>query len=211
MIAICDHNSARNTAATRRAGTSRGLIVIPGIEVTSSEEVHILGLFPTDEDAAALQDEIYSRLPGANDEEVFGYQVVVDEHDLVEDLDTRLLIGATTMSAERVVELIHGFHGLAVAAHVDRGGFGIFSQLGFIPEGMRLEALEISRRTDFETARARFRQCHGHRMITGSDAHSLEDIGVVATRARMAEPSFEELKKALAGEDGRCILESEAE
>ncbi|MEJ2715772.1 MAG: PHP-associated domain-containing protein [Deltaproteobacteria bacterium] len=209
MIAICDHNSARNTAATRRAGKSRGLTVIPGIEVTSSEEVHILGLFPSDEDAAALQDEIYSRLPGANDEEIFGYQVVVDEHDQVEDLDTRLLIGATTLSAERVVESIHDFHGLAVAAHVDREGFGLFSQLGFIPPGMKLEALEISRRTDYETARNRFRQCHGYTMITGSDAHFLEEIGVVSTRARMAEPSFEELKKALAREGGRGILELE--
>ena len=68
MIAVCDHNSARNTAATRRAAEGSGLTVIPGIEITSSEEVHILGLFPTESDAEAVQEEVYARLFGQNDE-----------------------------------------------------------------------------------------------------------------------------------------------
>jgi len=89
MIAICDHNSARNVAAVVRAASGTGLSVIPGIEVTTSEEAHILGLFPSVEAATAMQDEVYSRLFGQNDEKVFGYQVVVDEHDMVEDLDER--------------------------------------------------------------------------------------------------------------------------
>jgi len=155
MIAVCDHNSARNTAATRRAAAGTGLVVIPGIEITASEEVHILGLFENDARVAAVQEEVYGRLFGENDEEVFGYQVVVDEEDQVEDLDQRLLISATTLSTERVVRLIHDFEGLAIASHVDRSGFGIFSQLGFIPEDLSLDALEVSKRTDFDTVRKR--------------------------------------------------------
>ncbi len=209
MIAVCDHNSARNTAATRRASRGGDLVVIPGIEVTSSEEIHIVGLFPSDEAAEAMQEEIYSRLPGENKEEVFGYQVVVDEYDEVEDLDDRLLIGATTIGAQKVVELIHGLGGLAVPAHVDREGFGIFRQLGFIPPEMKVDALEISWRTDFAAARARFRQCRNYTLITSSDAHYLADIGKAQTLAMMVRPSFEELRKALAGEDGRRILEPE--
>ncbi|MCA1960964.1 MAG: hypothetical protein LDL33_09215 [Desulfomonile sp.] len=210
MIGICDHNSGRNTAATRRAAAGTHLTVIPGIEVTSAEEVHILGLFPSDGAAAAMQEEVYARLPGQNREEVFGYQVVVDEFDQVDDLDQRLLIGATTLSTERVVELIHKLGGLAIASHVDRVGFGLFSQLGFIPPGMLLDALEVSRRTDFQTARKKFPQARDYTLITSSDAHTLDEVGVAATKAQMTEPSFDELKKALAREDGRCVLEEES-
>ncbi len=207
MIAICDHNSARNTAAARRAARGSELTVIPGIEITSSEEAHIVGLFPTDAEAEAAQEEIYARLVGENDEEVFGYQVVVNEHDEVEDLDQRLLIGATTLSSERVADLIRGCKGLVIAAHVDRSGFGIFSQLGFIPEGLELDALEVSRRSDFDTVRRTYRQSREYPLLASSDAHYIQDIGSVYTVARMAEPTFRELEKALKGLDGRAVLE----
>jgi PHP family Zn ribbon phosphoesterase len=146
-------------------------------------------------------------LRGENDEEVFGYQVVVDEDDQVEDLDQRLLIGASTLGVDRVVELIHGLGGLAVASHVDREGFGIFGQLGFIPDNLELEALEVSKLADYESVRARHRQSRDYVLITSSDAHYLEDIGAVSTRALMAEPTFQELKLALAHSEGRRILE----
>jgi PHP family Zn ribbon phosphoesterase len=207
MIAVCDHNSARNTAATSRAAEESGLKVIPGLEITTSEEVHILGLFPSDSDAEAVQEEVYAHLFGQNDENVFGCQVVVDEHDQVEDLDERLLIGATTLNAEKVVRLIHDRHGLAVASHIDRAGFGIFSQLGFIPEGLELDALEISKKTDLDSIRARYPQCRDYPVITSSDAHYLEEVGAAVTLAMMAEPSFEELGKALGNSDGRRIME----
>lgn len=206
LIAICDHNSARNTAATVRAGRSIGVTVIAGMEITSAEEVHFVGLFPDPEKAEAAQDEVYARLIGTNDEDAFGVQVVVNEDDEVEDLDERLLIGATTLRAERVVELIHRLEGLAIASHVDRSGFGIFSQLGFIPDSLRLDALEVSRRTTYEAVCARYRQCLTYPLVTSSDAHVLEDIGASVTLFRMAEPTFEELAKALAGLDGRGIV-----
>ena len=205
MIAICDHNSARNTAATRRAAKGTKLVVVPGMEITSSEEVHIVGLFPSDELAAAAQEEVYARLFGQNDEEAFGYQVVANEFDEVDDLDQRLLIGATTLSAEKVADLIHNSQGLAVAAHVDRGGFGIFSQLGFIPGTLRLDALEVSKRSSFDSVRAKYPQTREYVLIKSSDAHYPDDIGAAYTVARLAEPTFEELAKALARRDGREI------
>ncbi len=207
MIAVCDHNSARNAAATYRAAQGSRLRVLPGLEITSSEEVHILGLFGSQDQAHSVQDEVYARLSGENKEDVFGYQVVVDEFDDVEDLDERLLIGATTLSAEEVADLIHRFGGLAVASHVDRPGFGIFSQLGFIPKSVKLDALEVSRHSDFAKVRERFQQARDHTLITSSDAHYLKDIAAVVTLAKMAEPTFEELRKALAGEDSRTVVE----
>lgn len=211
LIAICDHNSARNTAATVRAAKGSRLTVIPGIEITSSEEVHFVGLFQKVEDAEAVQEEVYARLFGQNNEDVFGYQVVVDEDDQVEDLDQRLLIGATTLAAERVAELIHRFRGLAIASHVDRSGFGIFGQLGFIPEQLRLDALEVSRRMDFQTARNKYPQCRDYPLITSSDAHSLEDVGAAVTQFSMEAPTFQDLRKAISGQDMCAILETQKE
>lgn len=205
MIAICDHNSARNVAATQRAALDKDLEVLAGMEVTSSEEIHILGLFGTVEQVYELQDEVYGRLPGRNDEEAFGYQVVVDYEDMVEDLDQRLLIGATTLKAKKVVELIRALGGISVACHVDRPSFSVFSQLGFLPPDLRFDAVEVSKRTSVKEALKKYSQIIEYPILRSSDAHKLEDIGTVFTEALMEIVGFEELKLALAGSSGRAI------
>ncbi|MBI5188431.1 MAG: PHP domain-containing protein, partial [Nitrospirae bacterium] len=134
IIAICDHNSAENVEVAKRVAKEKGINAISGIEITSSEEVHILGLFGDIEDALKMQDIVYENLQlGENDEEVFGMQVIVNEKDEVLDFNKRLLIGATRLSVNKIVETIHSLGGLAIAAHIDREGFGIIGQLGFIP------------------------------------------------------------------------------
>ncbi len=205
IVAICDHNSARNAEACRRAAIDKPLLVLPGLEITTSEEVHILGIFENHNDSDAVQDEVYARLHGVNDEKAFGVQVVVNEFDEVEDLDDRLLIGATTLSIERVTRLIHSFNGLAIASHVDRSGFGIFSQLGFIPPHLELDALEVSSRSSFEDLRTKFSQARDFSLITSSDAHYLADIGMGYTEADLETPSFQEIAMALRGMNGRRI------
>ena len=134
-IAVCDHNSAENAAAVQRAGNAAGLAVIPGMEITSSEEVHILGLLPDIAAAMELQSKVYRSLPGRNDENAFGMQVIANEFAEVLGFKEHLLSGATTLNLDRVVAAIHDVDGLAVASHVDREGFGIIGQLGFIPPG----------------------------------------------------------------------------
>lgn len=205
ILAICDHNSARNVEACRRAAIGKPLLVLPGLEITTSEEVHILGIFENHKDSDAVQDEVYARLFGVNDENVFGVQAVVNEFDEVDDLDDRLLIGATTLSSERVTRLIHSLNGLAIASHVDRSGFGIFSQLGFIPPHLGLDALEVSSRSSFEELRKRFSQAENYSLITSSDAHYLADIGLGYTEAILETPSFREIEMALRGLGGRRI------
>ena len=129
VIAICDHNSAENVVAVRRAGEKEQLPVIGGIEITSREEVHLLALFDSDDGLFLTQEIIYDSLPGENEEEVFGEQVIVDERGNVVDVSTRLLIGATTLVIEKVVETVHRFGGLAIASHIDRPSYSIISQL----------------------------------------------------------------------------------
>jgi len=141
LIAICDHNSSENSEALIKASEGKGVVVLPGIEVTTKEEVHIVALFDSVDDALKMQTLIYDNLEGENDQDVFGMQVVANAEDEVLGFNKKLLIGATNLSVEMVVDSIHSFNGLAIAAHIDREGFGIIGQLGFIPPDLQLDAL----------------------------------------------------------------------
>lgn len=206
MIAICDHNTCENIEAVTRAAWGRSLKVLPGMEVTSEEEVHIVALFENLADVLALQSVIYAHLHGENDEKVFGLQVVVNEFSEVLGFNKKLLIGATDLSIEEVVNAIHRFNGLAIAAHVDREGFGIIGQVGFIPQDVQLDALEISSQMTIEEAKKEFYAYSHYPFISSSDAHFLEHIGQSTTRFLLQNLSLAELKKALRGDDGRTIL-----
>ncbi len=205
-VAICDHNSAENVAAVERAGKREGVAIIPGMEITSSEEVHIVGLLPDLEAALALQSRVYRFLPGRNVEAVFGMQVIANEHAEVLGFNEHLLSGATALGVDEVVGAIHDVDGIAVAAHVDREGFGIIGQLGMIPQGLPLDALEISRRTPLPEARAAYAPRGEYPLLCGSDAHEPRFVGQVATFLLLEEPSFTELRRAIAGRDGRAVL-----
>jgi len=203
VIGICDHNSSENVAAVVKAARATNLKVVPGMEVTSKEEVHILALFDSIDRALQLQEIVYEHLPGENDAEAFGPQVVVNEDQEVLGFNKRLLAGATELSVEQVVDSIHGLDGLAVASHVDRATFGIIGQLGFIPEQLPLEALEVSRNTSLQEARRRY----GHfAFVRSSDAHVVEDIGTTSTSFWLDAATTREIKKALRGEDGRRVV-----
>jgi PHP family Zn ribbon phosphoesterase len=207
IIAICDHNSVENAEVTKRLAKEKGINAIPGIEVTSSEEVHIIGLFNDIKDALKMQDIVYENLqPGENDEDAFGMQVIVNEYDEVLGFNRRLLIGSTRLSVNKIVETIHSFSGLAIAAHIDREGFGIIGQLGFIPPDLKLDALEISPNISVEKARIRLKEYSHIPWITSSDAHKLNDIGRVSTGLFMNHSTFDELCLTLKGVEGRRVL-----
>jgi hypothetical protein len=198
MIAICDHNSAENVAAVAAAAKRESIAVIPGIEITSREEVHLLGLFETEKELLGMQSVVDEHLSGENDPEAFGPQTIVDQWDRRVGVNRKLLIGATDLSLEEVVEAIHGFGGLAIASHVDRPSFGLVGHLGFVPEGLRLDALEIS-------PHAPIKKWDDFPVITSSDAHRLKDIGQSFTSFFAEEGSVEEIGKALRREDGRKV------
>jgi len=153
IIGICDHNSAENVPALIEAGKKLAIQVIPGIEVTTKEEVHLLALFSQIEAALALQAKVYESLPGENNPDLYGLQVVVNESGEVLDFNPHLLIGATTLGLEETINLIHELGGLAIASHIDREGFSLIGQLGFIPSGLPLDALEVSPRLSLQAAR----------------------------------------------------------
>jgi hypothetical protein len=118
----------------------------------------------------------------------------------------KLLIGAADLSIDEVVRSIHRHAGLAIASHIDREGFGIIGQLGFIPENVPLDALEVSPRMGLAKAEREFTDYSGYAFISSSDAHFLEQIGGGTTSFFLQGPRLSEIKKALRGEDGRMII-----
>lgn len=197
IIAVCDHNSGENVPAVRRLARAAGMVVIPGMEVTSREEVHVLALFEHTRQLGAMQRLVYAHLPDRGAARAPGQQLVVNERDEVVRFNRKLLHGAVSLSLEDTVDRIHSLDGIAIASHIDREGFGIIGQLGFIPPGLPLDALEIAF-GDTSAAGATSLP-----FVTSSDAHQPDVVGSKFTTFYMAAPSLREIREALGGRGGR--------
>lgn len=204
LIAVTDHNSAENVAAMLAAAEETGVTVLPGMEVQTREEVHLLCLFDTLEQVTRWQGEVYAHLPPLkNKEDVFGVQVVLSaEGDL--SYNERLLLTSTSFSVEEVVQRVRDLNGLCIPAHVDRPAYSIIANLGFIPPDLGLVAVEISHLVSLKEARTRFRELERYSLVASSDAHRLQDMAS-RTTLKMTEATVTELSLALAGEEGRAV------
>lgn len=202
MIGVCDHNSAGNVRAVAAAGAGL-LSVIPGMEITTSEEAHVLGLFPTAAAAEAAAREVAAGLsPGHLGAE----QELVDEEGTLLGIEPLMLSMASTFPLEAAVDLVHRHGGLALAAHVDRRSFSVPSQLGFVPPGTAFQALEVSAHGARVGRAAAFAPL-GYPLTTASDAHAPELVGDGFVELEVATPIFHELALALAGAEGRgCTI-----
>jgi len=215
MIAICDHNSAANIPALTEAAkrdSGGALKVVPGIEVTTREEVHVLGLFPALEGALAVGESILETLPGDGRAEEPSNPIeaspdsgqwILDWEGRRTATERRLLTAASGYGLEEAVDLIRRHGGFAVAAHVDRRAFSVLGQLGFFPETPRFLAAEISaagvarmRKGELQIEKVR---AHDLPLISGSDSHNLEEIACSCTAFLIAEPCFAELVLAIKG------------
>ncbi|MCP4107566.1 MAG: PHP domain-containing protein [Desulfobacteraceae bacterium] len=211
IIAVCDHNSMENAEAAIRAGKKAGVHVLPGMEVCSKEEIHILAIFEELEQARAMQEYVYAHLPGTNRPEFFGNQVVANENDEVVGENSRLLIGASTLKLHEIVDKTHFFGGLGIASHVDRPAFGLISQLGFIPPDLPLDGIEVSWRMSPGEAREKIPGIGNLPCITSSDAHFPEDIGKSHTVFIIKAPVLDEIRLALQGKHGREVRKVRSE
>jgi len=193
-IGICDHNSAENVAAFAVAGSQRGLAVLGGMEVCSREEAHVLVFFDDTGALAEMQDLVYAHLAGSNDARAFGEQIVVDERGEPVGLNDRLLIGATDLAVDRIVAEAISRDGLVIAAHVDRQSFSLLGQLGFVPEALALDALELSVHCRDGTPYERW----GRPLVRFSDAHYLHEVGRASTDFAVGRPAVAEIREAFA-------------
>jgi hypothetical protein len=193
--------------AVQKAAEGTSLTVLPGMEVQSREEVHLLTLFETIDLLQAWQAEVDRSLPDLpNQPEYFGEQFVVDDTGEFLRNEPRLLLTSTGFSIDEIFDRVKALGGIVIPAHVERFSYGLFPVLGLISESWNLLALEISRHTTPEKAARTFPAMRNYPLIQSGDVHRLDEF-LGTTVFTLAAPTLMELQMAFNQIDGRevCI------
>ena len=206
LIAVTDHNASANVLAVQKAAAGTGLVVWPGMELQTREEVHLLCLFDTVRQCREWQDEVFRRLPPlVNKEEAFGAQFVVDSEGEWVRTEERFLAGAVNIGMEEAVTQVHSIGGMVIPAHVDRPSFSLLSNLGRIPDSLKVRALEVTPLFVPGIGLEKWPQLKAWCLIVNGDAHRLREIQN-RTLFKIAAPMVQEIDLALNGEQGRHVV-----
>lgn len=217
VFSICDHNSTKNVRAFHEYGERYcpEMLFIPGVEVTTSEEVHVLGLFPTLEKAESFERFFNETLIKTEKlPHFFEPQMIVDFEGRIKGEEPKALYLATSLNFEETVSLLREHKALVVGAHIDRPSYSVLSQLGFIPEDV-FDVIEVSPNVVAQVISRRGFYFNNNLyvlpenipIITSTDAHSIEEIGQVRTGVIMESYSFDGLIESLKRETKLELLE----
>lgn len=177
IVALTDHNTCQNCRSAVIAGEAIGLTVIPGMELCTSEEVHIVCLFPDVGSAERFSDYVLSTMPDIkNRPDIFGEQLIMDDKDNVIGQQEKLLTLASSISISEVQPLVESYNGVCYPAHIDRSSYSVLSNLGMITEDMGFSAVEMTADADRETLVKLHPILDGVRVFVDSDAHYLENM-----------------------------------
>jgi len=175
-IAITDHNSAANVSACLKCAEGTELVVIPGMEIETSEEVHMVALFDNLDALLKLDEIISSNMPAVkNREDIFGEQLVLDENDEEVGRIDNLLVTACMLDVHTVVETVRSLGGVIFPAHIDKDSYNIVSNLGFVPEDLNFSTVEIKNPAKINHLSLTNR-IDKFLVVHNSDAHFLWDI-----------------------------------
>lgn len=176
-IALTDHNSCGNCGSVMRVGEREGVIVIPGMELCTSEDIHVVCLFSTLEGALEFEKEVKKTMPKVkNRAEIFGEQIMLDDQDAEIGREENLLIIASGVGVDGVLPLCRNFGGTAFPAHADKPSNGIVAILGAIPQEAGFTSAELSLNCDdnaFITSNPSLKNKY---ILKDSDAHYLWNI-----------------------------------
>lgn len=196
LVAVTDHNSALNLPAAQVAADAYGIKLLPGIEVNTQEELHLLCYFPTLEKALLMGERIFESLPERPyDPLVWGRQIVMDENDRELRDVNRLLTGACALDVYEAKRLCESLGGIAVPAHTEKDSYSLLSVLGFCPEDLSFEAFEMVSPERYESFVSRGFLPPGREVLCSSDAHCMEAVG--GALRRLSDDSV--LKRLTAG------------
>jgi len=205
-IAITDHNATANISAVQKAADGSGLTVLPGMELQTREEVHVLCLFDRLEQADMLQAWVDERLPHVeNNADFFGEQFVVDETGDFIRREERLLLNSIHATLQEAWQTVSALGGLFIPAHINRKAFGLMAVLGLLPDDLPVEAVEISRHITPEETIQAYPQLKGHALIQNGDVHYLEDF-LGATYWTVEEARIAEMRQAFFRVNGRSFI-----
>lgn len=185
VIALTDHNSALNVPEAMRAAEEYGVQLIPGMEVTAREEVHMLAYFNSVSDDLAFGEAVYSHLPDVeNRANLFGNQRIIGKGDEETGVMGRLLLNATDLSLKELAQLVNRHGGVLIPAHINRGANGMIGALGLMPALPEYPAVEIYDRVTCPPD-----ALDGRHILCSSDAHRLEDISERTFALEAPEPT----------------------
>ncbi len=193
LLALTDHNCARNCPAFQIACRNAGILALFGLEITTAEECHVLALFDSPDTALRMDAWIWQSLPRVRlDPDLYGDQPVVDEQEHILEMIDTLLTVASSYSLLVVEQKIHEMGGLFIPAHINREAFSVESQLGFLPPG-KYDAIEVLP-PDVDDYRMRYPDLP---VITASDAHHPDQIGQRPFTLPDTEPDIAAVRHAL--------------
>ncbi len=199
-IAITDHNSVENCEACIKLSKEKNIIVIPGMELQTKEEVHLLCLFDNMQSALDFQKLIYSCLPKQeNVSEIFGKQLVFNTKDEVINENKRMLINSANISINEAFDEVKKRNGFIIPAHVDKGVYSLIANLGFIPKELHIKTIEISKKCKLDKFLIVYPYLSDYQFIRNSDAHYLTDIlereNFIEVKNKSIRAIFKALKK----------------
>ena len=177
IVALTDHNSAKNCPAFFKAAKRNGIIPVAGIELTTSEDIHLVCLFEELSDALAFSDFLEGhRILIPNRVDIFGEQMIMDSEDNVIATEPYLLSNATDISVDNAAEIVESYSGICYPAHVDREANGIIATLGIFPDDERFLNAGFHNREKIEEYIEKFPELKTRRPLVSSDAHFLWDM-----------------------------------
>ena len=177
IVALTDHNSCRNCPAFFKAAKRYGIIPIAGMELTTAEDIHIICLFESLENALLFNDEVDSRrILIKNRVDIFGEQLICDEEDEVIATEENLLSNATNIMIDEVPALVEKYDGICYPAHIDRQSNGIIAVLGTLPETPQFNCVEFHYSKNISQYKSDFPDINNKHIIVSSDTHCLTDM-----------------------------------
>ena len=209
IVAITDHNASDNVRTAMEAAKGTTVTILPGMEVETKEEIHIVVLFEKLRQLDEWERIVHVHRSGRlNDTTKFGAQFVVDAEDNLIREKEEMLLTSLTLRLEDVTETVDAIGGICIASHVDRPVFSILSQIGFIPPDINLAAVEISRRTTKQDIVKRIPSLGAWPIVASSDAHTIKDfIEGPKTVFFIEQPSLSEIRQALFGQNFRKVVD----
>jgi hypothetical protein len=178
VIAVTDHQSCGNCAAVIAvADQMDGPAVLPGLEIESAEEIHLLCLMPDLAAARWMEKQVRDHLPDrANRPEIFGEQLLFDAYDQVVGREPRLMLQPCTLDCQTLARLAVGQGGVLIPAHVDRDSCSMLQTLGAIPPDYPTRWLEYASPDSARSYAERMPSLRHFMPLINSDAHRLESI-----------------------------------
>ncbi len=197
-IALTDHNSSGNCEPFIELAHKYGIIPIPGMEVTTIEEVHVLCLFDCLEKSQRFNELIYDKLIKVkNREDIFGEQLMMDIDENIIKKEENLLINTTQLSFDNMYDVVYNSGGAMIPAHIDKNSNSVISNLGFIPENSKFRWVEVADSNNFDKLRDMNRYLDYCNYITDSDAHYLNQINEPVNFIEVEERSPEAIIRKL--------------